>query len=70
MLDTFLMYIDHFYEEMLMKLVPHFLNSVIYLPAVVLKLSCSIFLYILDLVPCSKFADTSSHSIGCLSFDC
>ena len=40
-----------------------------YLPAVVLKLSCNTILYILDLVPCSKFADTSSHSIGCLSID-
>ena len=41
-----------------------------YLPAVVLKLSCNTFLYILDLVPCSKFADTSSHFIGRLSVDC
>ena len=63
------MYIYHFYEEMLLKLFTHFFK-LSYLPAVVLKLSCSTFLYILDFVPYSKFADTSSHSIGWLSFDC
>ena len=64
---------DHFYffyEEMSSEAFYTFfkLNC---LSAVVLKLQ--LLFYIVWILSCScdtKFADTSSHSIGCLSIDC
>ena len=71
--STFLIYTDHFYffyEEISIEVFYTFLK-LNYLPAVVLKLQLLFYIFwILSHYSDTKFADTSSHSIGCLSADC
>ena len=73
MLSTFPIYIDHFsvfYEEMSIEAFYTFFKLSC-LPAVVLKLQLLFYMFwILSCYSDTKFAGTSSHSIGCLSVDC